>query len=112
TAAGTLGLEATYNPIANLRVYSGSSSTVEFGYPSPIFRRINFKVYSGIDVSVWILHKTIEKAWIDYSYPSNASLAMVVGKAADIEEAVGWKVMERPWRDGGAERVMVARAAA
>jgi hypothetical protein len=125
--AGGIGLEAAYEPAFNddvkFRIYVGGKITVEFGYPSPIFRKVNFKAYTGVEAALWVVNVKREYVFVDWSYPAAGRRLPATGFTGTgggyMIEAAGnanttWQPIDRPWLAAGPEQFLAdaSRAAA
>jgi len=119
TLTGGIGLEAAYEPEFNddvkFRIYVGGKPTVEFGYPAPIFRKVNFKAYTGVEATLWVVGVKREYVFVDWSYPDPARRLPATGFTGTgdgyVIEASGntnttWQPIDRPWLAAGPEQFL------
>ena len=80
--AGKVGLDTAYEPnlgVAKMRLYLGGEPSVTFGIPGELFRKLQFRVYAGVEFSSWIFQfGPYEHVFVDVSIPSVQSLAAFV----------------------------------
>ncbi len=109
-----LGLESIYHPSLpgrSARVYLGGKATGTFGLPEPIFRTVNFKGYSGLEVNVWPFSFTAQYVFLDYTFPGRrlpAGSYPVPGGTllAAADNSTDWSLRDRYWRNAGPEQFL------